>query len=137
MRRGISSTLVSALILGFVGAAGACDRASEEECEAACLQFAKLGKAEEEGLELGSEAFDEIWAEVEQEQELEEGLFHCVQMCEGMASSDQAACVLDAESIAEAEDCPGVSMARQLEEGEAGEREGDEAGAAEAGDGDE
>jgi hypothetical protein len=107
-------TMLTAFALSATLAA--CERASEEACEAACLHYSKLGLAEEGGLELGSGEHEAEWAARQEREELREGLGHCVQMCEGHASTGQTECILEAKSLAEADDCSGVSRARSVED---------------------
>lgn len=127
MRHRFRWQLAPAVFCVVAIALGACDRASEEECEEACLHYTKLGFAKEESVPLGSEAFDEAWDEVEETQELEEGLYHCVEMCQGMAGSSQTDCILEAESLDAADECAGVDRARTLDdEEEGGADEGEE-----------
>ena len=103
-------TMTAALLLTF--ALAGCQKASEAECEAACLHYSLLGLAEQEELALGSEELEQAWAAMQEREELEQGRYHCVQMCEGSASPGQTACITEAESLAEADDCSGVSRAR-------------------------
>jgi hypothetical protein len=108
MRAGLRAIVFVALVVGLV----ACVKASEEECEAACLHYSKLGLAEEESLELGSNELEQAWADRLEREELEQGLMHCTQMCRGQASPGQTSCILEADSLADADDCSGVSRAR-------------------------
>ena len=95
---------------------GACNKASEEECEAACLHYSKLGLAEEQALELGSDELEAAWAEMRELEELGQGLIHCTQMCRGQASPRQTRCILEAASLDEADRCAGVSRAKTVDE---------------------
>jgi hypothetical protein len=112
MRSSARIILALALTLGVA----ACNKASEEECEAACLHYSKLGLAEEQDLALGSAELEQAWAAWREREELEVGLAHCTQICQGQASSGQTVCILEAESLEQADSCSGVSRARSIEE---------------------
>jgi hypothetical protein len=112
MRSAAKLVVALALTLGVT----ACNKASEEQCEAACLHYSKLGLAEERELAVGSEELEAAWGELREREELEAGLAHCTQMCRGQASVGQTACILEAESLEEADSCAGVSRARTIDD---------------------
>ncbi len=103
-------TVIAAFALAL--ALAACDKATDEECEAACLHYGMLGFAEEQELSLGSDELEQAWSEMRDTEDLQHGLGHCIRMCRGQASSGQIECVKEATTLAEADDCSGVSRAR-------------------------